>query len=288
MAINLAKYDKVVNEFNKKYGTDFSMEKFRRAERKTNSNTAYKKVFAGIYEKAITSYVDEKNNGFSLQEMLIDYDKIMSTYRNDCKEQKINTNLLPLGGWTPDEAIQSLKEIPSKFNGSSANFAKDRYLNGKLPIREMMAYTNEAFANDKAPDIGVATVIASYAKALEDANKSRSFIWKVFHPVRNNAEKKYSKIMQNMISEKCGEEVFEKADRYAAAPDAFDKVKAAMESCVKEHNALNNYAGLDNGVKISEDVEKEKVVIEDLEPKAPVMNEKVEEIKAPVIDVPKA
>ena len=288
MAINLSKYNEAVGKFNKKYGVDFSMAAFKQAETKMNSNSAYKKMFADIYKKAIASYVDEKNNGFSLQEMLIDFDKIMSTYRNDCKAQNINTSLLPLGGWTPDEAIESLKEIPEAFNGSSASFAKDRYLSGKLPIREMMAYTEEAFANGKTPDIGVATVIASYAKGLEEANKSRSFIWKVFHPIRNSAEKKYSKLMQNMISEKCGVVVSEKASSYALAPDAFEKVKAAMASCLKEHNALNSYAEQESGAKAIENVEKEKVVIEELEPKAPVMNEKVEEIKAPSIEARQA
>jgi hypothetical protein len=256
MGINIAKYDNDVRDFNQKYGVNFDMLMFTDAKKRMETNEAYKKIFKDIYKNAIIGFADKKNDGFSLQEMLIHYDKILQTYHKDCLKLKVYSDLRPLGGWTTDRAVKSLKNVAEQFNGNRIDFAKQRYMAGKLPIRDMMAYANKAFENGNTPDRETATVIAAYAKGLEETNKSRSIFWKMRHPIRNNAEQKYSKLMQDMLKRT---DFSRSANEHAESDAIFDPIKKAMESCVNEHNALNQY--MDRVLNEDKAPEKSKMMI---------------------------
>lgn len=80
---------------------------------------------------------------------------------------------------------------------------KDLYENGELRIRDMRAYA-EGLDPSEMSDEEIATALQS-AQALREVNASRSVLWRIFHPFRNNAEQRDAKLIEGLISEKITE-----------------------------------------------------------------------------------
>ena len=111
--------------------------------------------------------------------------------------------------------------------------------------------------------------IATCMLALENVNKSRSFWWKVFHPIRNNAEKREAGEMKTLL-ESFGGNALEHAKKLAnreygtltATKEGLDNAKAELErrNNMSETEKFNEYIRSIGGT-VYESKAEQKVVI---------------------------
>ena len=224
---NSEKYTTPIQVFNERYGLNFSIGAFEvqaNAFAQLNSKSAfddvYRMTFIKLYKQALGNYVDHKIDGLEPSIMLKGFNDIMEVYRKDCQEKKITTNLHARGGWKVKDALESLQKEVSALPKNKIEYAKERYLKGDLPIRDMMEYTKKTLEGDQNTfNTEKLSVLISYSKALKDVNASRSFLWKVFHPIRNNAEQKNAALIETMVQEKAKMVVYNMSETRAEQND---------------------------------------------------------------------
>ena len=245
MATDFKFYDQQVKNFNDYYGVDFDMGSFDAETWTTEPNKAYKENFMELYQTALGNWADGKIKNFSAENMLSEFESIMSSYRNVYTERNQKSGLSPLGGLSAKQMLKDVKsEITDKLPKTKAVFAKQRYMNGQLPIRKMVAYAKEAFANGKEPTLEQATVIASYAMGLRLAHESRSPISKFFSYIfRGNAEKREYKAMENMLKGMKDKDILKAATQAAGrSHNAFAEIKEDIDSGIKTASLYSNSA----------------------------------------------
>ncbi len=195
-------YDKIEEQqrrFNEKYGVNFDIYDFEGAINgftafgdTVNPNDIYKTKFIIQAKKAFANLVDNKlENGLDLGEMINDFEKmIMDPYREGCDPAYATE---PFGGWDEVGYLRSVNNFIQDVPGNKSVYAAERYLAGKLPIREMRAYAEELKGSNETPTVDQLSTLYCYAKGLEIANQGRPGWWAVIHPFRFFAERREAK-----------------------------------------------------------------------------------------------
>ena len=218
-----SKYTMPIEDFNRRYGVNFNIESYElQAKGLAQLNPqrafddAFKITFVNLYKKAMGNFVDHKIDGLEANVMLKSFHDIMEVYRADCKKKGIVTDLHALGGWKPKEAYETLKASVEALPKNKIEYAKARYLNGDLRIRDMVAHTQKTLGdNQNNFNTEKLSVLIAYSKALKEVNANRSFMWKMFHPVRNNAEQREAARIEEMVKEKAKMVVYDAAENRA-------------------------------------------------------------------------
>lgn len=209
MAINFSKYQYLVDEFNQRYGVDFSYSDFETevmrkryiAESRSKiseENQEYVNRFTSLFDKAFTNSVDRKIDAFTAEEIVNDYNRMMNGYSDAYKD-----NGTPLKqNWVSGSAL--LKEARDEMEdvklGKQA-FIEEEYLSGALRIRDMRRYAKELQkVNETSPK--KLSAIWNYANALQKVNDERPRWWRRIHFIRNAAEKREAENMRNFVTER--------------------------------------------------------------------------------------
>ena len=234
MPIGFQFYDNEVERFNQNYGVDFHMGSFDVETWTTDPNTLYKNTFEEYYRTALGKWADGKIESVNVEQMLTDFEYLMRGYRTVLAESGHQSGMSPYGGRTPVQTFRHLKNtVTDRLPQTKAVFAKRRYMEGNLPIREMMAYAKAAIADGREPSLKEATTIASYAMGLKLASQSRTRGWRFLHPVRNNAEKRDYAAMEKMLKKMKDKTVLKAAtDAAGRTQGAFGEIKAEMDASV--------------------------------------------------------
>lgn len=190
--------------FNEKYNVTFSTEEFLEKAQETDQNTAY----WNVYSKLATTLADKKIAGEnlpSLQEMLSDYESMLFIpYREMKASEGMGENAPePFGSVdTQRERSEMLRTALRDKKIFEYQYIAKKYKSGELRIRDMVTLARDETGKDGSMSKENAVEILKYALALEEANKSRSFIWKIFHPFRNNAEQRDSALIKSLVASK--------------------------------------------------------------------------------------
>lgn len=208
MGLDLTKFDKSVSDFNKKYNTNFSLAAYETKVEVmgnfgggTSVDVTYKGMFAALCRMFIISTIEEKNiSGCSLIAMMDEFEtNIMRPYSKEAKSNKLN-HPKPYGGLKKEDRIDYLKHVLGNIPKNATELAKWRYQNGEIRIRDMVEVANNADKSNSDTIINLEK-LGAYAQALESVNAERSFWWKVFHPFRNNAEKREARNIRAKIKD---------------------------------------------------------------------------------------
>ena len=205
-----ANYQNLVNDFNTKYGVDFSYQKF---EAEVNAlknsrafsapgeceNEVYVSTYKKILEKAIDNAIHAKLDNYNLghKEMMKDYGMLMNGYLD---AQSAAGNNIPMEWKLRSELLKSVTPMLEKYTGTNGDYIAQKYLNGEFRIRDMRARTNY-LKEQRAKNPLVLAGICAYAEALEKVNSQRSRLWRWLHPFRNRAEKRQAKEMRQFITD---------------------------------------------------------------------------------------
>ena len=214
MSLNLERLDKRAKEFNTKYRTNFSysgfMGKARTLEKlksKDTANVVYKGTLAGVLKDAMVnacSLERTANDGavhaVDLQSVAEEFEYyLMQPFVMECKSAGEALYPQPYGGMSEEQRIELAEHVLSASPKNDAELTEKAYLKGEISIDDMRAVTNEIDFTNSVSEADLKRV-GSFMLALANANKSRSFVWKVFHPIKNYIEKRDAKEMRTRLS----------------------------------------------------------------------------------------
>ena len=212
MAGTFDKYQEALDKFNAKYGVNYKFEMYETQVLKIKNlqsafvsrskskpeDLVYRGMFTSLFRECVDNMVERKIGMIDHVDLLGDFDALMDNYREFCKE---NGKEAPnkKGGWKSDvQVIEAIQEKIKDVKTDIGEYTKEKYLSGKLRLRDMRASLDTMKSANTVSVDQVATVIA-YQKALKSTVKERSFLWKVFHPIRNNAEKRDLKAVEAFL-----------------------------------------------------------------------------------------
>lgn len=188
--------NETIKDFNERYGVNVSVDKYLAEAKRTSPNDALKSIFSEAYRKAVINELSRDNLDFKSQNMFKDFSEMVI----DSLIWELPLNKKP----TPDKnaglsklgSYNLMEDVWNTLPNNTIDAVVENYKNGGIRIRDMVEYAKRLELENV--ETSQLTTLASYSEALKKVNESRSFIWKVFHPIRNNAEKRDSKLIENL------------------------------------------------------------------------------------------
>ena len=212
MAYELTKNS--INSFNRQYGTSISFGDIKSQAKKLGSyNQALRAVFLEAYKQvALKDLIDHDTDFLKSHEMFQDFNQWITNSLIDetplSRRDGLSKNM---GVKSQNEAYEMLEATWAELPKNQVDAVMENYLKGNIRIRDMRAYAESCRLFD---DKRAQTELASYAMALKQVNEARPRWWRILHPFRNNAEKRDSKIIENLLRTSIGfaaDKVFTKA-----------------------------------------------------------------------------
>lgn len=197
--------------FNKKYGVDFDIEAFAEGMSFHDDfgsselmNGIYKTTFTELYKKAYGNFIDRKiGTKFDFVEMLNDFENnIMEPYRKSAQSSGRKPPS-PYGGWKLSEYIESVDNYLGGISISKEIFAKERYENRSLRMRDMRKYVDGLKKRNDVTPAELSTVNC-YIAGLSYTSNNRSLASKIGNLFRYLAEQRTIKAFTRYLEEKTG------------------------------------------------------------------------------------
>jgi hypothetical protein len=258
MAINTQQFENAVERFNKKFGVNFTFKSLQAKEilydnmlPSNAGDAAYNVMFAEMYKQALLSYVDGKIEKFNSLEMFNSFeDLLMSPYREECKKEGLSGLSQPYGGRTPTQVLETMNSYIDQTPKSQVDIVARKIANRELRLRDIRQMASEIDTNS-TEDL---TKIANCIAALEKVNEGRSRVWRFFHRVQNNAEKRDLKNLKEQFN-------YESISKYANdSTIRIDDQKKLVETELQKQKSIE-----DKQVEGQWEIEKES--LEDAIPK---------------------
>lgn len=235
MSVSVA-LEKSARDFCSKYNCNFDFSTFEsRVEEFTFLRPVggwvdvYKMMFARMYKQALESVANVKESNLDGETMLDDFEYTL--IRPYVKESEKEIKHRPYVGMDTISRLEYLTQLTKEAPSNAVELCEEKYKNGDISIKQMM----DDFALNSA-NSEYYKEISVYVQALENANKSRSWVWRVVHPLKNSAEKRKSTQMKTSLTEgvQGGEELYREAS--AAAYKTFEghqRLNANLEQSIK-------------------------------------------------------
>ena len=228
-----AALERLAREFCLKYACNFDFATFEsRVEEFTFLRPVggwidlYKITFDQLYkntlEKVAFGIIDDH---LDAEAMLDDFEyMLVRPYVNE-GEKEIKHK--PYVGMDRASRLEYLERLTGEAPSNAVALYAQKYKKEDISIKQMRSRLK--FDIDRREHC---IEIAGYVQALENVNTSRSFIWRAFHPFKNNAEKRNAALIKGNFIEKtrCGEEFYREVA--AAACETFGgyrKISANLE-----------------------------------------------------------
>lgn len=210
----------------------------------------YKATFERLYRHALEGVaLGAADDGPNAEAMLDDFEyTLMRPYVNqEGKEIKHR----PYGGMDRISRLEYLERLTREAPANSVELYAEMYRKGELPVSRM-----------RAEAAGEPARLAGYAEALDRVCQSRSTVWRVLHPFKNDAEKRNSRQMKQEFMEATGggEALYrETVTASCETPEGLLRVHARLEqSMVRAREDMTRVMKMN-------DVMRESIRIEELE-----------------------
>ena len=167
---NLAKYNFNIEEFEAK------AEEFERTSPGQGYQLAYKFEIESITKNAIGMKLRAEHVRMEPDDLIIEFGaSVMETYLDECKRQNVATDFRVSGyGGLDLEALETVKAVLNESPTSPMKAAALELKDGRMTLERATEWVNGM--KERTPDESDAIKMISYAKALEDRNKSRTFL----------------------------------------------------------------------------------------------------------------
>ena len=211
--------------FNSKYACDFEFVTFEsRVEEFTffrpNNGwiDVYKMTFERMYKKALERAVEGDVNNLNGESMLDDFEyTLIRPYVNTSGKEITHK---PYVGMDRMARIAYLDRLTLDAPKNSVEFFAQKYKSGELTLRQMKSELD--LGNAEREEY---VKIFAYIQALEATSKSRSVVWKSFHPRRSHAEKCVAETMKRTLADKTEGQEAVYNEIATAAHETFDEYK---------------------------------------------------------------
>ena len=183
-------------------------------------------TFDQMYKKTLELVSEGAVVNLDAEAMLDDFEyTLIRPYVN---ETEIEIKHKPYVGMDRIARLEYLNQITKEAPKNPVELYEEKYKRGELSLKQMRL---AAVADKPARESYIE--IAGYVQALEHANKSRSLLWRTFHPFKNSAEKRDLALMKKMFAkESRGDESFY-SEIAAAACETFDGHQTANANLEK-------------------------------------------------------
>lgn len=237
MALDYTQFQPQVEEFNKKYGVNFSFNTFKNnayaalvLEQIDHQNLAYKMTVKDLYRKLAISAISKNTKPTFNNEMLKDFEEmLMKPFRTAAQAEDLDFPI-EYAGMSELEGYRLIHETISNVPRSVTELYKSDYKNGRLSISQMRSFTESLSADDLTAQDAITAI--RHANALKMTHRERSFWWKLFHPFRSNAESRDSAFIVTRLKDLIGQAKL----NGQIAMNYNELSKLANQ----EHNALDN------------------------------------------------
>lgn len=156
----------------------------------------YKLMFEQVYKKSLEKVATGAINDLDGEAMLDDFEyTLIRPYVN---ESNYDINHKPYVGMDRIARLAFLDKLTSEAPSNYVDLYTEKYKKGELSIEQMGSLASGTFGFDQVKKEHYVE-IAGCIIALENTNKSRSAIWRAFHPVKNNTEKKEAEKMKRLF-----------------------------------------------------------------------------------------
>ena len=223
MANNFKDYDYFVNNFNKKYGTNFSLEEYDKEQRRfdnfsenfltgpvngvSTEDSVYRKEFLKLYKQYIESIIFEYSDTFfttpRYDDFVKDFEDLIDYYREYRSDEKKKVPS-KLGGWkNGNEIIEAMEGKVNEFTDGFSNkndYVRNEYLAGRMPLRKMRADLDKISKSEYYTDKELGRII-NYHNALENIVQGHT-VWSyinLFRLGRTLAENREYKALSTFI-----------------------------------------------------------------------------------------
>lgn len=212
----------------------------------------YKMMFERMYKQALASAAQGSSATLDGEEMIDDFEyTLIRPYVNEGNK---DIKHKPYVGMDRISRLEYLAQLTREAPSNPVELYAEKYKNGELSMKQMRS----AVALDNAEREHYME-IAGYVQALETVNKGRSLAWRLFHPLKNSAEKINLAWMRTALVEQTrgGEEFYREAA--AAAYECFgghQRVNANLEqSMVRAREEMNRKQKMNDVMRESLHVE---------------------------------
>ena len=195
--------------FNKTYGVDISLSKIKSEAKRLNSyNDALRAVFLEAYKKAVMKDLIKNEDDYLFSKnMFVDFNRSITNNLIDETPRSRRIGLSKnMGIKNSLEAYNMLEAVLKDIPKNNIDLVAENYKNGNIRIRDMVRFSILTKYDSRSN-----MIIASYAEALKKVNASRSFLWRVFHPFRNHAEKRDAKLIEESAKKFITDSLYNKA-----------------------------------------------------------------------------
>lgn len=206
----------------------------------------YGTAFASLATEVLGNAVrDERRNNvshdISLDMMLDEFEnELMQPLRDEGKEIQETSMLNPYGGMSRKEQLEFMIKIVDSVPKSEAEAVEKAYRNGQITIRQMVNFCNDV-NTEGSIDTKDLTQMVRYMRALERANESRSFFWKMIHPFRNSAEQREAASIRTRLTANNAfgfETALKNVNReYETVINAREQLQNALDEAIRLENA---------------------------------------------------
>lgn len=264
-------YQEKIDQFNRSYGVQFSFEKYERQLKKINNasslfslslgvhaeDIAYRLALLNLYRECVDQVIDKKSKGINQANLFNDFEKLMDSYREYCKQ---NQKKAPSknGGWESGvDVVDSMLEKISDIQPNKAEYVKNSYFAGRLRLRDMRANLAKIEeAENLTPELLSQAFV--YTGALSNVVENRSFWWKATHWIQNNAEQRDLKSFNHFLSKHVSNtELFETAKKLSLE-QPINEIRIQLEKSKNGIRAKEQSQNKNN--------RKEKIAIKDIDP----------------------
>lgn len=220
--------EKSARDFCLKYACNFdfktfesSVEEFTFLRPVDGWSDVYKTMFERMYMQALEPIAKVRCAELDGEAMLDDFEyTLIRPYVNEGKKE-IKHN--PYAGMDRVSRIEYLQQLTKRSPSNFVDLYTEKYKNGQLSIKQMRSKLENGVGNKE-----YYVEIAGCVQALETVNKSRSRIWRVFHPFKNSSEKRNSEQMKSAFIE-----------HTHSSEEAYSEIAAAAYKTFDGHQIVN-------------------------------------------------
>ena len=189
----------------------------------------YKMTFEQLYKNAFERVAVGDRDSLDGEAMLDDYEYTL--IRPYVHERDGEIKHVPYAGMNRTERLEYLYNLTKKSPSNMVEIYTEKYKNGETSPYKMreLAEKTLSIARDQRERY---VEVASLALALESVNKSRSAIWRAFHPSKNNAERKGAMLIkQRLINATVGGEQFynDVAESALDTFECYERISLSLE-----------------------------------------------------------
>ena len=216
MAINWTALEARAREFNNQFHTNFNYAGFNskmvtleKLQPKKAADIVYKGTLGAMLKDAMIYACSAERNSpngkgaaVDLMNLVKNFEEyLMMPFVKECKLSGESVYPKPFGGMSKKARIELVEHILNSSPKNDVEITARAYEKGQISLRYMREIVADMpFASGRAVDNAQLQRIGTIMLAIESVNKSRTFWWRVFHPIRNRAEKRDAKELRSVLN----------------------------------------------------------------------------------------